>query len=259
MLTIVDWNERYEKSDTRKCKDMKWVPVPNRWDSIGYLAIMDLPDALAVMGAWMLILEVASRCEHRGILAEAGQPLTPAMIAAKVRAPLKGINRAIDVLSSPAISWISNSIESHPDDIPASREIIPGTREIIPTTGQDRTGQDRTKQDSSPRSAVEPLPFLGDVFRSAWESWLSHRRGMKKKPYTPEGIVAQFKRLASWGEDRAVAAIYFSIAQNWEGIYEEHPRSGGSSAGQPRRASQAVTVGGPGSTLEGVLKMVEEG
>lgn len=90
------------------------------------------------------------------------------------------------------------------------------------------------------RKADEPLPFPGEDFRAAWESWLSHRKGMKKKPYTEEGLAGQFKRLAEWGEERATAAIRFSIAQNWEGIYEERTNKVGPGTAPQRSPSNAA-------------------
>lgn len=109
MYRVVGWSERYETSESRKRRRLDWVAVPNQWDSRAYLAIVKLPDGAAILGAWMLILEVASRTPERGLLAEDGIALTAEDIAAKVRIPVKVISRALDVLSSPLIGWLESA------------------------------------------------------------------------------------------------------------------------------------------------------
>ena len=42
-----------------------------------------------------------------------------------------------------------------------------------------------------------------------------------RKSLTPSTISAQLKKLAGWGEARAVAAIEFSIEKGWTGLFEQ--------------------------------------
>lgn len=58
-------------------------------------------------------------------------------------------------------------------------------------------------------------------FLEAMESWESSHG-----PYKPTGLRAQLHRLGAWGPDRAAAAIRYSLAQGFQGIYEDkngHP------------------------------------
>ena len=34
---IKKWKENFEMADSRKCKKMKWVAIPNKHDSKGYI------------------------------------------------------------------------------------------------------------------------------------------------------------------------------------------------------------------------------
>ncbi len=57
-------------------------------------------------------------------------------------------------------------------------------------------------------------------FKAAWVEWQQHRCEIRKK-LTATAAKQQLDRLAGWGVPRAIAAIRLSIAQSWEGIYEE--------------------------------------
>lgn len=88
-------------------------------------------------------------------------------------------------------------------------------------------------EQSEAESAQSKPPECLDTpeFRAAWERWLAHRRQRRCAAYKPIGQATQWKRLAELGPERAVAAIDFSIAQNYQGIYEERsaalPGAGG--------------------------------
>jgi len=76
-----------------------------------------------------------------------------------------------------------------------------------------------------------PTELDSDVFREAWERWTAHRKEIKKK-LTPTTTAAQLKRLAAWGEARAVAAIERSIEAGWTGIFEDEKKTNRIGPGQ---------------------------
>lgn len=107
LYAIADWDTVYETASTRKLKHLHWVPVPNKQDGRAYCCIMAEADGLAILGAWLVLLEVASKMPIRGVLADSRGPLSVRDIAVKSRASMAGIQRALDVLSSPEIGWIT--------------------------------------------------------------------------------------------------------------------------------------------------------
>ena len=107
LYAIKDWEAVYETASTRKLKHLHWVPVPNKQDGRAYCYIMAEADGLAILGAWLVLLEVASKMPVRGVLADSKGPLTVRDIAVKSRASMAGIQRALEVLSSPEIGWIT--------------------------------------------------------------------------------------------------------------------------------------------------------
>ncbi len=66
-----------------------------------------------------------------------------------------------------------------------------------------------------------PTCLNTDAFKTAWSEWNAYRKERRIAPYKPIGEKKQFKKLAEIGELRSIAAIEFSIRQNYQGIYEE--------------------------------------
>jgi len=65
-----------------------------------------------------------------------------------------------------------------------------------------------------------------DRFKKTWKLWLDYRDKDKKKKVTPRSEAMAWKKIAEWGHDRAIAAIENSIAQGYQGIFEESSRRG---------------------------------
>ena len=103
---IKNWNELYEKAQTRKCKDMKWVAVPNKLDGSGYAMVAAHPRSCELFTAWILILEVASKMPTRGVLFKDGKPVGPCELSRRTRFPEDIFNLAFLVLIQPDIDWL---------------------------------------------------------------------------------------------------------------------------------------------------------
>jgi hypothetical protein len=81
------------------------------------------------------------------------------------------------------------------------------------------------KRREEKRNKNTPLPpsLCSAGFVAAWEDWKRHRTEIKK-PLKPTMEAAQLKEFAEWGEDRAIAAIRFTIRMGWQGIREPESR-----------------------------------
>jgi uncharacterized protein YdaU (DUF1376 family) len=64
-----------------------------------------------------------------------------------------------------------------------------------------------------------PLPFDSADFKFFWENWEQHLKE-KKKPLKPTARKMQLAKLKEFGEQRAIAALKYSISGNCQGIYE---------------------------------------
>ena len=111
LLRVVDWNSHYENNRTRALKRMEWVPVPNGHDGDGYTELVEDSDGAAHLGCWLAILQVASKCNPRGVLMrEGGTPHIAASLARITRLSAVAFDAAIPRLI--AIGWLETLPES---------------------------------------------------------------------------------------------------------------------------------------------------
>lgn len=103
---VKDWDKLYEKAQTRACKSMLWVAVPNRHDGSGYAAVAFHERSCEIFAAWILILEVASRMPTRGVLAKDGNGLDSTDLANRTRFPKEIFDLAFKALVNPKIAWL---------------------------------------------------------------------------------------------------------------------------------------------------------
>ena len=103
---VKNWKELYEKAQTRRCKSMSWVAVPNRHDGSGYRRIAEHERNCELYSAWCLILQVASKMPCRGLLAKDGRALTEADLAYMTGFPKEIFTLAFTVLVDGEIGWL---------------------------------------------------------------------------------------------------------------------------------------------------------
>lgn len=106
---IKDWDTHYEKAQVRRCKTMSWVAIPNKHDGKGFRRIAKHPDGVSIFGAWVLIVQVASKMPTRGVLADKDGPLTAEDLADKTGFPEKIFEKALKLLSQPRIGWLEST------------------------------------------------------------------------------------------------------------------------------------------------------
>lgn len=110
LYTVKDWDSVYENSRSRAVSDLKWVSIPNKHDGEGYGLVMEQEDAAELFAAWVLIIQVASKCQRRGTLArDDGSPLTARSLAMKTRAPEAWFAKALKFFTHKTL-WL----ECHP-------------------------------------------------------------------------------------------------------------------------------------------------
>lgn len=105
-LVITNWDENFENNRTRGMKVMQWVPVPNKHDGTGYTELMDHENGMSHLGAWLTILQYASKCPVRGVLIDdRGRLVDSKSIARVTRGNRQIIDEAIPRLLD--IGWLT--------------------------------------------------------------------------------------------------------------------------------------------------------
>jgi hypothetical protein len=137
VYSIRDWNATFEVAQSRKIDGPhSWVAMPTKHDGKCFRKIMARTDGLVVFAAWVLIVQVAAKCQPRGQLADSDGPLTAADLNLKTGCPTEAFETALQVLSSKDFRWI-----------------VVEEWEESPATGQDSTEQD--KESASADSSAE--------------------------------------------------------------------------------------------------------
>ena len=222
LYTVTNWSATYENNRSRLVQNLNWVPVPNNHDGEAYGRLISRKDAAVVFASWILILQVASRCNPRGTLIRSnGDPHDSASLAFRTRAPAKWFDDSIPTLID--LGWLDAKPLPEKELALCYVEGAPQTsgRCVSSVNEQNRTeGKRREQKGAADAAGVEiPLCLQTPEFTEAWANWLQHRTEIKF-PLKPTGAKAALTELAKMGSDRAVAAIKHTIFKGWRGLRE---------------------------------------
>ena len=109
---IKDWDEHFEKAQSRVCSNMAWVAVPNKHDGKGYRRLVRHPRRVELFTAWILIVQVASKQKKRGLLVDLDGPITAEDISDCTGYPTEIFELAFSVLIEPKIGWLEKVAHS---------------------------------------------------------------------------------------------------------------------------------------------------
>ena len=227
-ITITNWGELYENAESRKRKKLAWVPVPNHHDSVGYCRLIARPDGVELFAAWILILQVASKCPERGFLGSSdGRPYGAAELSVKTRAPEELFVRALPVLEK--LGWITAKppfpeTPAESPEVPARPPEVPARHDPTPSLKERKNERNERNEPPTPNKVGGLIPenLRGDIFEKLWTEWKQHRREIRK-PLTPTSEAKQLKRLSEMGMARAIKAVENTIEKGWQGVREPDP------------------------------------
>lgn len=173
------WADHFETSESRKRKGpLSWVGVPTKHDGTGFRRLMQRPDSMAMLGAWMLLVEVAAKCPTRGTLTDSrGRPLTAADLALRTGGDQEVLARALDVLASDDIGWICC-------DLPGEQQRA-GTSAAVPVTSAATPAADAATAAESSQPNLEPAAV--PVTSAGAPDWASHDSTVQTGPTVQTG------------------------------------------------------------------------
>ncbi|HUW21030.1 MAG TPA: hypothetical protein VMW16_17155 [Sedimentisphaerales bacterium] len=103
---VKDWDKHFEKWESRRCKNMTWVPIPTKNDGAGFRRIAHHHLAAELFSAWILIVEVAAKMPTRGLLFKDGKALTAKDLHYRTGFSEEIFTLAFTVLVDPEIGWL---------------------------------------------------------------------------------------------------------------------------------------------------------
>lgn len=121
LYAIRDWDAHFENNRSRSVKELGWIAIPNRHDGENFTLIMGHPKADTIFTAWVLMLQVASKCQPRGSLVRGnGAPHTPESLAAKTRGKAEWFKLAFQFLEAET-DWLDVSEVDGAEPLPKQR------------------------------------------------------------------------------------------------------------------------------------------
>ncbi len=106
LYSIRNWATIFENSRSREYKKLDWVPIPNKHDGLSYRRLIAMENGIALYAAWVLIVQVASKCSQRGVLAAEDGPLDALDLSLKTGVAAELFEQALQVLADPKIGWL---------------------------------------------------------------------------------------------------------------------------------------------------------
>lgn len=107
--SIRGWSDHFENAQSRKCVTLNWIRIGNQHDGKSFRRLMAKDNGPQIYGAWILLLQVASKCPVRGVLADEDGPLSAEDIAYKTGCPESVLADAMTVLTSKEIRWLETT------------------------------------------------------------------------------------------------------------------------------------------------------
>lgn len=146
-------------------------------------------------------------------------------------------------------SEISATVKNaHSPEISAAENTVDGKLD----TKKHHKEESSIKADPDAEAKAVPIPARLDTpeFREEWHGWIEWRRTEKKIKCTPKSAQLMLKKLDREGRSLAdtVAAIPYSIASGWTGIFFPKPNERG---GRPARPVRPIA--NPSEKLSGEL------
>ena len=143
LYRICDWDKFYETSETRKLENLRWTPIPNKHDGLGFRRLVAHPKKCELFAAWVLLIQVAARARrgYRGSIERDGQPLTADDLAVMTGFPERIFTYAFEFFAHPKQGWLT-VVSGESARPPADSAIPPGESPAVWKGREGREGSE---------------------------------------------------------------------------------------------------------------------
>ena len=133
---IRDWEKWFENNRSKSVENLRWVPIPNKHDGENFITIIRSENGAEIYAAWVLMVQVASKCQPRGSLLRGnGQPHTAATLSLKTNAPESWFKLAFEFLERHTdwldIQEVADGCQSPVSQVPSNSIEVPRRKEGI--------------------------------------------------------------------------------------------------------------------------------
>lgn len=170
---VKDWQKHFENNRSRTVENLRWVCVPNKHDGEGFATVMEQDNAAELFAAWILILQVASKCQERGSLVrEDGTPLTARAMAVKTRAPESWFKEAFKFFIT-KVKWL----DCQASDTQVSGACHPTDTQVTKKEGKGIEGNGSKASKARPQTREEFDSYFREIglyprdAEATWNKW----------------------------------------------------------------------------------------
>ena len=124
IIVITNWDAYFETHESRRVGKCSWVAVPNKHDGKGFRRLISQKNGAAIFGAWVLLLQVASKCPVRGVLADLDGAIDTEDLQDNTGIPAKIFEQMLDFITADRIAWAKKVTD--PEEIHALLDQVTG-------------------------------------------------------------------------------------------------------------------------------------
>jgi uncharacterized phage protein (TIGR02220 family) len=197
---IANWEDLFETCETKKLAWLKWVPVPNKHDGLGFRKMVAQRERCELFTAWNLILQVASKSKRgeRGSLTRQGKSLSAEDLATMTGFPVAIFEKALEFFSSPEIGWLTVDGQQPP----ANAGGLPATAGGSPAEWNGMEGNGKNRNILADARSV--LFFLNEKASRKFSECPEHLKPISKRLEDCKGDVLGCQKMiarqcAQWG------------------------------------------------------------
>jgi hypothetical protein len=158
---IKDWETLYETAETRKLENLRWVPLPNKHDGLGFRRLALQKNRSELLASWVLMLQVASKAKrgHRGALMRDGRGLDHEDLALMTGFSAQAFEQALIFFSDARQGWlvlegvVNQPPPAPPAESPATPADSPATTGESPAEGKGMEGSELNGIDVGKKAA----------------------------------------------------------------------------------------------------------
>lgn len=212
LYRIANWAKHFENNRSKAVENTRWVPMPNRHDGENFTRIMRSKHGATVYAAWVLMVQVASKCEPRGTLAKtSGTPHDPVSLSLKTGAPESWFVTALEFIERETDWLVVEEVASgRQADVSAtsggcqSTDVqLPRKKEGKEENGMEENGTAVAGSYTQARIVLHSLNEAAGRHYRETEANLDFIRARLSEPdVTVDGCIAMIRRqVARWGSD----------------------------------------------------------
>lgn len=221
---IKDWDALFENHKTRILQRLDFVLLPNKMDGLGYTELISHRNGAAHFGAWVAMIEIASRQKPRGTLPSV-RGNTAAALSRLSRIPEDIFAEVIDRLASSDIEWIEEilgqSTSGGNPALPGDNPALPGADPAL--NRREGNGIEEKRTESSSRRTTSAAPTQSNSPKDCDPEFLARETARKLHKSHPVlcnvsmAEAAACREMAKYAGQRPEA-----IASAWERTHAEH-------------------------------------